>query len=82
MLFQFCLPVALICCAPGRRTKIRNDLGGLPQEPVGDWLVWCFCPTCANCQEGRELQVSPHCLSFAFCYEIPCSNDLHFCHFS
>ena len=58
LLFQFCLPVTVLCCAPGRRGKIRVDLGGLPEEPMSDCLVWCFCASCANCQEARECKAS------------------------
>ncbi|XP_015578875.2 protein PLANT CADMIUM RESISTANCE 12 isoform X1 [Ricinus communis] len=37
------------------RTKLRQQFS-LPKEPCGDFLVHCCCPSCAICQEYRELK--------------------------
>ncbi|GLJ27143.1 hypothetical protein SUGI_0532120 [Cryptomeria japonica] len=48
--------IACLGCiySSGFRTKLR-DRYNLSEKPVPDWLVHCFCWSCAFCQEYREL---------------------------
>ena len=55
LMFYCCTPCVLCCVAPGRRKKLRESLGGLPEEPCNDCVAWVCCPNCANCEEAREL---------------------------
>ncbi len=55
--FLFCLlgSCGLNCCIhSGLRSDVRQRYN--IQEGCNDWLVTCFCVTCAICQEARELE--------------------------
>merc|ERR1711988_492174 len=58
-LLMWCCQACTICCiAPGRRGTIRKAMPDeLDEEPCGDCLVWVCCPSCASCQEFRELKL-------------------------
>merc|ERR1711998_43059 len=56
LLANFCTLCTVCCIAPGRRKTIRDKLA-LDEAPCSDCITWVCCPTCANCQEARELKL-------------------------
>ncbi|QDZ24980.1 hypothetical protein HOP50_15g75230 [Chloropicon primus] len=59
-LTYFCLllwfPPAIPCVLSSNRTTMRQSFN-LPAQPCDDCCTYCFCGSCALCQEARELKL-------------------------